>query len=383
MKHPTFSEDIEFLQEHSDVVVLESADESGAIAVSPDFQGRVMTSAVGNDATSLGWINRDFVASPDKGGVFDNYGGEDRFWLGPEAGQYGLYFPPGSTFDFGDWHVPAAFNTGSWTIAERSAGHVMLTRAMSVSNYSGTRFDLSVERAIRIVPRSDVEAELNVSLPASVEFVAYESDNRVENTGDAMWTTGGGLVSIWILGMYETFGTTYVVVPFDGDDPDAVLNDSYFGELPPERLSARDGFVVFLCDGEYRSKFGINQAGAVSVMGSYSPEAGLLTLVSFSLPDGQRPYVNSLWEIQDEPYGGDVVNSYNDGSPGPGLPPLGGFYELETSSPGLKLGPGQSYTHNHRTIHIVGDRQPLDDISSSVLGISLGDIESRLDRSDM
>jgi hypothetical protein len=48
---------------------------------------------------------------------------------------------------------------------------------------------------------------------------------------------------------------------------------------------------------------------------------------------GDQPYVNSMWEKQKEPYSGDAINAYNDGSPAPGEPPLGPFYELETSSP--------------------------------------------------
>ena len=54
--------------------------------------------------------------------------------------------------------------------------------------------------------------------------------------------------------------------------------------------------------------------------------------MNYSLPAGEREYVNSLWEIQDEPFRGDVVNSYNDGKLEDGTQ-LGPFYELESSSP--------------------------------------------------
>ena len=49
-----------------------------------------------------------------------------------------------------------------------------------------------------------------------------------------------------------------------------------------------------------------------------------------------------MWEMQREPFKGDVINSYNDGPPAPGKPPLGPFYELETSSPALSLRPTSS-----------------------------------------
>ena len=77
-----------------------------------------------------------------------------------------------------------------------------------------------------------------------------------------------------------------------------------------------------------------------------------------------------MWEKQKEPYGGDVVNSYNDGPVEPGKPSLGGFYELETSSPAAELAPGESLVHTHRTFHFVGERASLDAISDKVLGVT-------------
>ncbi len=81
-----------------------------------------------------------------------------------------------------------------------------------------------------------------------------------------------------------------------------------------------------------------------------------------------------MWEIQREPYKGDVINSYNDGPSAPGQPPLGPFYELETSSPALALAPGEHYTHVHRTYHLVGPEKELDAVAKAVLNVGLADI---------
>jgi hypothetical protein len=81
-----------------------------------------------------------------------------------------------------------------------------------------------------------------------------------------------------------------------------------------------------------------------------------------------------MWEIQKEPYRGDAINSYNDGPPAPGKPPLGPFYELETSSPALSLSPGEHYTHVHRTFHLVGPEAQLDTIARAILNVSLADV---------
>ena len=51
----TFSEDVAFLREHTDVIVLEKGD--CRVAVVPEYQGRVMTSTVSpQDGPSFGWL---------------------------------------------------------------------------------------------------------------------------------------------------------------------------------------------------------------------------------------------------------------------------------------------------------------------------------------
>jgi hypothetical protein len=111
------------------------------------------------------------------------------------------------------------------------------------------------------------------------------------------------------------------------------------------------------------------------VLGSWDAQNGVLTLVRFSFDRTAKGYVNSLWKLQDDPYGGDVVNSYNDGPPKPGEKQLGQFFELESSSPALALEPGHSWTHTHSTVHLVGERKSLDSVAKTVLGLSLEEIE--------
>ena len=82
-----------------------------------------------------------------------------------------------------------------------------------------------------------------------------------------------------------------------------------------------------------------------------------------------------MWEKQEEPYNGDAINAYNDGSPGPGLEPLGSFYELETSSQAAALKPGESMRHVRRTIHLSGSEYELNVIAEKMLGVSLEEIK--------
>ena len=109
---------------------------------------------------------------------------------------------------------------------------------------------------------------------------------------------------------------------------------------------------------------------AAPIVGSYDAENRVLTLVHYTLLENAVDYVNSMWEIQEEPYRGDVVNSYNDGPPEPGAKPLGPFYELETSSAAAALAPGESLTHVHQTFHFQGPEAELDSIAQKTLNVS-------------
>src|SRR3982750_783941 len=103
---PSFAADLAFLQQHTTVVVLGSAP-GAQVVVAPAYQGRVMTSTPGGpDAPGFGWIGREAIASGKRQPHMNVFGGEDRLWLGPEGGQYALYFPRGAQFDFSHWQVP-------------------------------------------------------------------------------------------------------------------------------------------------------------------------------------------------------------------------------------------------------------------------------------
>jgi Family of unknown function (DUF6786) len=371
---PTFDEDVAFLNQHGATIVLESPG-GGRVAVSPKYQGRVMTSAVAPGGPSLGFVHRTFITKGQTGTAFDNYGGEDRFWLGPEAGPFGLYFPRGAPFVFDKWQTPPSLQEGEWPVKERSPDSVLFERAMKVTNYAGTTFELAVTRTVRLLSAADVAARAGGPLPSGVKWVAFETENKITNTGKAPWTKASGLLSVWILGMYTPGPDTRVVIPFEKNAAASLVNDRYFGKVPAERLVVRDGpgVILFTCDGKYRSKIGLGPARAKPVLGSYSRAMKLLTLVRYDKPEGASDYVNSMWEKQREPFAGDVVNSYNDGPTEPGKASLGGFYELETSSPAAALAPGASLVHTHTTIHLSSDETTLDPIARRTLGTPLAE----------
>jgi hypothetical protein len=370
----TFGADVSFLRAHTDVVVLSSG--RAQVAVAPAWQGRVLTStARGEGGPSFGWINRGLITEGKTQPHMTPYGGEDRLWLGPEGGQFSLFFKKGDPFDFEHWQTPAPLDTEAWTVTARAADRVSVARPMKLTNRAGTIFELRVERTVRLLGADRVKESCGQPPGPGLDWVAYQSENRLLNTGRAPWTRTHGLPSIWILGMFNPSPSTTVVVPAA---PGATINDLYFGRVPPQRLRQKGDTFFFRGDGQERGKIGLRPAHARSVLGSYDAANRVLTVVWFNRPAGERPYVNSLWPPQKEPFAGDAVNAYNDGAPAPGVKPLGPFYELETSSPAAELVPGGALDHIQRTMHFQGERPALEAMARACLGVGLSQIETAL-----
>jgi len=376
-----YGKDVEFLRQHTTVIELKNA--AAAVALAPAFQGRVMTStAAGDSGYSFGWLNYKLIAQgvlseADAAGKLEShvyvFGGEERFWLGPEGGQFGLFFPAGARFDFASWKTPPPLDTQAFKTVSSSATQADFQQDFTVANHAGTRFDLTVKRTVRLLATDEIPRLLGVPLSPRLKLVAYESSNRLSNRGDKEWTPETGLLSIWLLGMYQPSPQTVVAIPFrhgDAQQLGPVVNDAYFGKVPADRLQVRDGVIYFKGDGQQRGKIGIPPRRSLGVAGSYNGEIQALTLVLYTQPDSAC-YVNSAWEVQKNPYAGDAINSYNDGSPEPGKPPLGPFYELETSSPAAALKPGASIIHRQTTIHLTGDPEVLDAVAAKQLHTSL------------
>jgi uncharacterized protein DUF6786 len=373
MGFTNFADDVAFLSKHGALRVFE-APGGGRVAVSAKYQGRVMTSTVEPGGRSLGFVNRAFIEQGKVGTQFDNYGGEDRFWLGPEGGQFALYFPAGQSFVFSSWQTPHGMQEGEWDAKDESPTAVDFGKKMAITNYAGTTFEIEVDRRVSLLSAEEAAARLGTAPSKSVKWVGFATSNTIKNAGQKRWTADGGLPSIWILGMFAPVPGTQVVVPFEKTAGGEIVNDRYFGKVPADRLAIRENFLLFKCDGRYRSKIGLGPARAKPALGSYSDESKLLTVVLYTKSLGAKRYVNSMWEVQKDPYGGDVVNSYNDGPTEPGKPSLGGFYEIETSSPAADLPPGGTLTHVHQTYHFTGPREALDAIARTALGVGLAEI---------
>lgn len=377
-----FADDVAFMEAHTPIVILKDGD--AAVAVAPDYQGRVMTSTFDHQAgPSFGWINRPVIEKgilpPEeaKGTLEEHiyiFGGEERFWLGPEGGQYALYFAPGAKFEFSDWKTPAVIDTEAFELAEQTESSATFKHSTELVNYSGAEFKVGIERTVKLLGKDDAAEMLGVELGEGLRMVGYETDNRITNTGSNAWKPETGLLSIWMLGMYNPSPETTVVIPFkQGGEKELGprVNDTYFGAIPEDYLKVQRQKLFFRGDGTRRGKIGISPQRSKGIAGSYDAAGQVLNIVTYNVQEAPHGFVNSMWEIQEAPYAGDVINSYNDGSPEPGVAPLGPFYELETSSPAAALKPGETMQHVQRTFHIQGSEAELDVIARKLLGAKL------------
>ncbi|MGE0019579.1 MAG: DUF6786 family protein [Draconibacterium sp.] len=371
----TYGYDLQFLQKHKKPLELKNRD--ARILISPEYQGRVMTStANGDTGKSYGWINHDLIASGEEKQHINAVGGEERFWLGPEGGQFSIYFKPGAKFDFENWQTPTCIDTDTFDVVNANDTVAEFTKQVKINNYSNFTFDFYINRKISLLNVSQIKSELNLNFPEGVKCVGYQTVNSLTNTGTGAWKKETGLLSIWLLGMFIPSDEVTLVIPYKKEAvSDYIVKDDYFGKIPADRLVVKDGFAFLKGDGKQRGKIGIPPQRVAPVMGSYDAANKMLTIVKCQVFEGVTDYVNSAWELQQFPFKGDAVNAYNDGPVADGTQ-MGPFYELESSSPALALQPGEKATYKQSTFHFEGTEEELNAVCRQVLGVSIEEIKA-------
>ena len=374
----SYGYDLAFMKSHKmEVIELRDENNKACLLISPELQGRVMTSsAKGNEGKSFGWINYKLIESGVVSSQFNAYGGEERFWLGPEGGPFSVYFPKGAEQLFTNWVVPPVLDTERYDVREQKPGSVTFVKNTALKNASGTEFKIGIERKVSLLSQDTLSGLLKVNIPSGLDVVAYQSDNTITNVGEEAWTKEKGLLSIWMLCMFNPSPTTTVFIPYKPEGEGVTVNDEYFGKVPADRLIVDKGTVYFKIDGKHRSKIGLPPERAKELCGSFDSEKNILTILWCSIPTEPKPYVNSKWGKQDDPFKGDVINSYNDGPVEDGSI-MGPFYEIETSSLAALLQPRESLTHSQRVVHIQGDKEKLGQIVNELFGLDINEIASK------
>ena len=360
-----FSRDVQFLKEFADAVVLE-APGGGKVVVSPKLTGRVMTSAFSDNEPGFGLVNREAITRPPVARGFNNYGGEDRLWLAPEGGPYGLFFDPGAKQELANWYVPPAMDGGVRTPTGQDAASVSFHERIALQNVESVKFDLSIDRKVEALAKDELEKLLGAALPEGARFVAFRTTNKVTNEAKAA-LPADALVAPWILGQFRPSPKTTVLLPYKGAED--VIKKDYFGVVPPDRLALLpegDGGVArFKGDAQLRSKIGVSAAGALGWLGAWDAQRQVLTLVNHSLPPAGAVVPDCNWtDPNPRAKSGDVATSYNHGEE-----PR--FFELESIGPALGAAPKSSVTQVQTTIHLAAEPAALAEIAKKLLRAKL------------
>ena len=376
----TYGYDAAFLAENKiETIELKDAESGSCILVSPAYQGRVMTSSSkGSESASYGWINYKLISSGEVSKQFNPIGGEERFWMGPEGGPYSIYFAPEKEQVFANWLVPKEIDTEAFDIVEKTDEKICFRKSCSLTNASGTNLNIGIDRTVQIFSKDQIEQSLQVSFDSSLKYVGFETKNILSNEGNNDWTEKSGMLSIWLLCMFNPSEEGVVFIPFKKGSEDELgktVTDDYFGKVPSDRLVVKEDILFFKVDGKQRGKIGISPQRALPYCGSYDSKNKALTILWYSKPETPSKYVNSKWGKQDDPLSGDVVNSYNDGPVDDGSI-MGPFYEIESSSPAAMLKSGEKITHTQRIFHISGDESQLSAITEKLFNVSIDEIKS-------
>ncbi|MFA6831180.1 MAG: DUF6786 family protein [Bacteroidaceae bacterium] len=375
-----FEYDLAYLKDKDpDLLLLTDPLNKGIVILSPKFQGKVFTStSTGLTGRSLGWVNYNAFEAEKLNEHINAYGGEDRLWIGPEGGQYSIFFKAGNKQDFANWKTPSALDTEAWQLISSSTRRVVMSKDMMLKNYIGTTFDISVERAVTLLDKQEIDDRLGMKIPNGVNFVAYNTQNSLTNKNKFEWTPKTGALCIWMLDMCPTNENAYTLLPYiEGDEETLgqIVKSNYFGEIPASRLQVQDGTIYFKTDGRYRSKLGVKANRTLGIAGNYDLENKRLNIITFSVNKHQdATYLNQSWDPDQNPLVGCALNAYNDGPLEDGSQ-MGPFLELESVSPAAFLKPEEQLTHTHTVYHFSGDEAALDSIMKNLLHTSIDKIQ--------
>ena len=374
----TFGYDLNYLsKKDNNLIILTGVGAKSMVLVSAKYQAKVFTStADGLDGASMGFVNYKFFDAAKVDEHMNGFGGENRFWLGPEGGKYSVYFPKDSTQVYDNWHTPKPFDIEPWTVTVTDKENVLLHKEMQVTNYLGTQLKLSVDRTISLIEEPAIESVLNIKPNPNIKSVAYATDNTIVNLNDFEWTKETGTVCIWMLDMFNPAPRAVTFIPFNqGDESELgkIVTSNYFGEIPPDRLKVTDRMIYLKTDGKYRSKIGLNPKRTQAIAGNYDPDSKRLTIMTFEV-DKNATYLSQEWNPVKDPLIGDAQNAYNDGPLEDGSI-MGPFLELESVSPAAFLKSQQSLSHRHTVYHFIGEEKDLSPITEKLFGVSINEIK--------
>lgn len=374
-----FSDVVQLLRDTgNDAYVLEGRRKGRQALVCPSLAGRVMgTSYDGPDGEIGGFIDARAFREGMKD-IWDNWGGEERYWLCPEGGQFGLMFQ-GKKNSFENYTVQQGINSQKYEVTDlaKTGNSLTMQAGFSLINASGTRFEVN---SVRRITAAD-GCPYTVGAGPDVDCVGFQSESTITNVGPNAWTKETGALAHWHLGQFLPGPRVIVVIPFrQGPFSDPPIREDYFkefcieGRMPANRYWMREGFALFKADGKVRTKIGQNRSRSLGIIGSYNLDTDEMIVMDYDFYPNLE-YAASYWYEQPDPFNGDCI-SFSAEVPGSPGEPQGRCYELESMSPAMLLSPGQSFVFRTRTVHIRGPRKTVAGICRRHLGAEIATLDA-------
>lgn len=397
----------------------------GRVAVCPDWNGRVMTSASdGLDGNSYGLINvREIESTETRTTVPPSaiaYGGEDQLTLSPNGGPFSLYYSVKSPSDPEAVRLPSGYQEGPFVVDSVPPDpEVRMRRSVSVKNSVGAVFNLDIVRTVKLLESADISDAFGHSVAVTLEqtdvsYVGFKTINSMLNCGQPL-SRSGGLVSLQIRSMFNSSPNAVAILPFrEGDKSQLGPNVcvDFFGTSPHGRIRMLPEAALLRADSKYRCQVGVSRRRVLPYVGAIDFREGVLTLQTFDLP--MRPWEwdylsNEYCEAQDEsdsdfvqarefyskatatvvgdalpydaaPYKGEVARVYNNGPVAPNETNFGQYYEFDVYSPALELEKGEHLTHRQYTLHVNADNRTLAFLAKTVLGVDYDKVYAKMMR---
>ena len=330
---------------------------------------------------SLGWIGEAEIRKGPVDPVFNNFGGEERLWFGPEGSQLGLQFTSEEMI-LSNYRVQPGLSSQPYDVVKVSPekDFIAMKARIQLQNLAGTQFDIEVERTIQIVDY----CPYTMGIAGRLEFVAFQSQSLVTNLGKEPISGESGPLCCWTLGQHHSKPGSVVVIPVrQGADSELgkPIREDYFqlmcpeGQFPADRWRTESDHILLRADNQCRVKVGVGIKRATNRLGSIDLKGDELVINDFDFYP-EMPYVAPYWRklTPAELSEGEVISVYIDG-PGEKGGRAGDFYELETFSPAMLLKSGESGVHRNRVFHIRGDRTAINGIARRFLHTDTAEIQ--------
>lgn len=137
-----FSDAVQLLSDSGKTTyVLNSPGQGRPVLVCPALAGRVIgTTCDVNSGELGGFLDADAFLHGMKD-IWDNWGGEERYWLCPEGGQFGLMFQ-GRENCFANYVVQPGINSQEYEVVDvaRTCDSLTMQADFELVNAAGTRF---------------------------------------------------------------------------------------------------------------------------------------------------------------------------------------------------------------------------------------------------